>query len=57
MINYGKGISKTNEAINKAGKAGKSLMGSRQMPVVKAAKPSKEKVVMPPTKPAAKKKK
>lgn len=52
MINYGKGISKTNEAISKANKAGKHLMGHNAVQAVKAS----EKSSTPPAKPAPKKK-
>jgi len=40
MINYGAGISKTNKALKEMNKKGKSLMGAREMPVVKATPPT-----------------
>lgn len=36
MIDYSKGTNKTNANIKKAEKAGKNLMGSRQVQVVKS---------------------
>ena len=43
MINYGGGIAKTNKSIKDMNKKGKSLMGSRNMPVVKAGKAAAKK--------------
>jgi len=39
MINYGKGIAKTNKSLKEMNKKGRALMGSREMPVEKAAPP------------------
>jgi len=51
-IDYGKGISKTNENISKMNKSGKHLMGKNSMQVVPAAAPKP----VPTTKPKPKKK-
>jgi hypothetical protein len=37
MINYGAGIGKTNKSLKEMNKKGKFLMGTREMPVAKAA--------------------
>lgn len=37
MLNYGKGIEKTNKSLKEMNKKGRFLMGSREMPVAKAA--------------------
>lgn len=39
MLNYGGGIAKTNKSLKDMNKKGRSLMGAREMPAVKAANP------------------
>jgi hypothetical protein len=55
-IDYGKGISKTNENISKMNKAGKHFMGKNAMQVAPAAPPKPAPATKPVSKPKSKKK-